>query len=148
MKDELAKDTYALLDAAGLKRTRGRIAVLGVLRVAQKPLAIEGINTALVEPVHLVTLYRMLRQFVDAGIVYQTDLRTGKAYYELQQKHHHHVTCTQCGLQEEFSVCITPLLDGITKKSKNFTSVAGHTLELFGLCNKCTKKKRSRSHTN
>ncbi len=134
-----ANEIDSLLETSGLKRTRGRIAVLHALRKAHKPIAIEDLHTSLTEPIHFVTLYRMLKQFVDAGIVYQTDLRSGKAYYELQREHHHHITCTKCGHQEEFSICANPLLNDISKKSKDFEDITSHTFELFSVCNSCQR---------
>jgi Fe2+ or Zn2+ uptake regulation protein len=138
MKKEKENKIHTLLDKAGLKRTKGRVAVLGVLLSKSKPLTIEEIEKGLSIKIHMVTLYRMLRQFVQKNIVYQTDLRTGKAYYELQQEHHHHIVCTVCGVQEEVKACITNLQKNIQKEAKHFDTIDTHSLEFFGVCTKCT----------
>ncbi len=128
----------AHLDRAKLKHTKARFAVLSVLLEARSPLTIEDIQRQLKVKVHTVTLYRMLKKFVESGIVYQTDLRTGKAYYEFQKEHHHHVTCTDCGLQEEVKTCVARLQNNAQKETKNFKNINTHSLEFFGVCNKCT----------
>lgn len=140
MKEKDQKSICNMLCDAKLKHTNGRISVLHILLKAKGPLTIEEIQKQLKENVHTVTLYRMLRQFVEKGIVYQTDLRTGKAYYELQREHHHHVTCTNCGLQEEVKACVARLQKNAEKEVKNFTSISTHSLEFFGVCDKCASK--------
>lgn len=129
------------LDAADLKRTKGRTAVLNVLLAAGKPLPIEDIQKKVGERVHLVTLYRMLKQFVEKGIVYQTDLRRGKTLYELQHTHHHHIVCMICGLEEEITPCDTfSIQKEAERRSRQFAKINNHTLEFFGICKGCTQQ--------
>jgi len=123
-----------------LKQTKGRIATLVILLKAKNPLTIEDIQSRSTDEVHFVTLYRMLKQFVDVGIVYQTDLRKGKAYYELQNSHHHHITCTTCGTQEEITSCLNDVQKKALQQSRQFKGIHSHMLEFFSVCMACDNK--------
>jgi Fur family ferric uptake transcriptional regulator len=71
----------------------------------------------------------------------RVDLRKGSAYYELNSAHHHHhVVCTACGEIEGFELCgVEKLSKEVLAKSKKFKSVSAHSLELFGVCESCSK---------
>jgi len=127
------------LQACGFKITEQRVAVLSFLISVHEPVSID-VLTKKIPTVNQVTLYRMLKQFVDKGLVYQTDFRLGKAHFEFQEHHHHHLVCTSCGAQEAVSVClpnevpVTVLAD-----SKKFAAITNHSLEFFGVCKQCFK---------
>jgi len=123
----------------GLKHTSGRAAILDVLEGAKGLMTAEQIHSKLKGKVHKVTLYRTLELFVKEGILYQTDLRSGQAYFELQKSHHHHIVCTECGLQEGIKGCPSSLQGEAANKSELFKEVTSHTLEFFGVCKKCSK---------
>ena len=49
------------------------------------------------------TVYRVLTQFEQAGLVQKHFFEPGKAVFELNEgKHHDHLVCMQCGKVEEF----------------------------------------------
>ncbi len=125
-----------LLAERGLKRTSTRVHVLAELMRAHEPLSID-VLTKRVPDVHMVTLYRMLERFVEEGIVYQTDFRNGKAWFEFQPHHHHHITCTGCGRTEDIDICIKKEEENALRASRHFTSVKSHILEFFGRCRTC-----------
>ncbi len=127
-----------ILQKSGLKKTKGRVQILGLLVNANKPLSIEEIECLVGTDVHFVTLYRMLHQFAKSGIVYQTDLRKGKVHYELQKKHHHHIVCSICGVQEDVPMCMDALQASVASRSKKFNAIDNHVLEFFGVCKKCS----------
>ena len=128
-------DIHTTLETHNLKKTSGRIALLEVLQQSPSPLSIDQIKSQLSS--NITTIYRMLEVFVDKGIVYQTDFRDGKAYFELQDKHHHHVTCTKCGTREDIDICIAQKISPLEKQLKQFNNIKSHMLEFFGVCNKC-----------
>lgn len=133
------ESAQVLLAQYGFKVTKQRRAVLTYLIDAHKPCSIESLSHA-VPSVNQVTLYRMLKQFVDVGLVYQTDFRSGKAYFEFQTHHHHHIVCTSCGAQEAVDACLpASFVEQVANGSKEFRTVMHHTLEFFGTCKRCTK---------
>ena len=51
----------------------------------------------------LATVYRVLTQFEQAGLLTRHHFESGKAVFELNQGHHHdHLVCINCGRVEEF----------------------------------------------
>jgi Fur family ferric uptake transcriptional regulator len=53
--------------------------------------------------VGLATVYRVLMQFEQAGILSRNHFEAGKAVFELNEgKHHDHLVCLDCGRVEEF----------------------------------------------
>ena len=51
----------------------------------------------------LATVYRVLTQFEQAGLLVRHHFESGKAVYELNEGgHHDHLVCLQCGRVEEF----------------------------------------------
>ena len=125
-------ETKNLIKSKGLKSTKGRNSVLRVLMESGKPLDVEEVYTRVAQGVHKVTVYRILEEFVRAGIVYQTDFHTGKALFEFQEKHHHHIVCTKCGRRENIDNCV----DEEAINTKGFL-IFGHVFELFGECKQC-----------
>lgn len=140
-KQDVAHEYTArqLLERNGFKCTKQRVAILAYLMYAHEPRAIDEIAHA-VPDVNQVTVYRMLKRFADTGLVYQTDFRSGKAFFEFQEHHHHHVVCTSCGVQEPVHLCLPhSFIDQVAAASKQFNHIAHHTLEFFGTCKRCVK---------
>src|SRR5207244_8129402 len=62
-----------------------------------KKLLAEGLD------VGLATVYRVLTQFEQAGLLVRHHFESGKAVFELNEGgHHDHLVCLQCGRVEEF----------------------------------------------
>jgi len=119
-----------------LKITAPRRIILKALQDTNKPLTAEELQKVIGRAVDFATIYRNLQTLVEKGIVYQTDFRDRKAYYEYQDKHHHHVICTDCGKKEETDICINT--KEISKNLTNFKTINSHVLEFFGICNRCS----------
>ena len=95
------------LKESGLKATLPRIKVLDIFeRSKDKHLSAEDIYKQILnsgEDVGLATIYRVLTQFEQAGILVRHHFESGKAVFELNEKtHHDHIVCLQCGLVKEF----------------------------------------------
>ncbi|MCC7487739.1 MAG: ferric iron uptake transcriptional regulator [Burkholderiales bacterium] len=95
------------LKTIGLKATLPRLRILELFEKSPvrhlsaeevyKILAREGTDTG------LATVYRVLTQFEQAGLLIRHHFETGKAVFELNQGgHHDHLVCIQCGRVEEF----------------------------------------------
>lgn len=94
--------------------------------------------------IHQVTVYRILHALKHAGIVTQVDFRHGRSYYELrdEQHDHHHIVCVKCGRVEDFVGCdYERLAAKALKQARGFATIVSHSLELFGMCNTCSKRK-------
>lgn len=92
---------------AGLKVTLPRVKILQVLEEGDAHhMTAEDVYKTLLErndEIGLATVYRVLTQFVDAGLVARHHFEGGQAIFELNRGgHHDHIVCRQCGRVEEF----------------------------------------------
>ena len=128
------------LKNSGLKATLPRIKVLEVFqKTTQRHMSAEDVYKALLSEgadVGLATIYRVLMQFEQAGILSRTHFETGKAVFELNEgKHHDHLVCIDCGRVEEF-------FDAeIEKRQRSVAQTRGfelhdHALALYAACTK------------
>ncbi len=95
------------LKEAGLKVTSPRLKVLEVLKATpDQHVSAEELYKMMIEQdeeIGLATIYRVLNQFDDAGIVTRHHFEGGKSVFELSDKHHHdHLVCLKCGQVIEF----------------------------------------------
>ncbi|HMC13178.1 MAG TPA: ferric iron uptake transcriptional regulator, partial [Gallionellaceae bacterium] len=95
------------LKSAGLKSTLPRIKVLHLFEAGdERHLSAEDVYKRLLasgEDVGLATVYRVLTQFEQAGLLVRHHFEGAKSVFELNQgKHHDHIVCMQCGRVEEF----------------------------------------------
>ena len=93
--------------SAGLKVTHGRRAILRILESDESMhLSADDIHKKLLESndeVGIATIYRVLNQFVTAGICIRHNFETGQSLYELTPDHHHdHMVCLTTGKVIEF----------------------------------------------
>ncbi len=133
------------LKASGLKATLPRLKILEIFQNSGvRHLSAEDIYKILLKDnldVGLATVYRVLTQFEQAGLLQRNHFETGKAMFELNEgSHHDHLVCLNCGLVEEFYD------EEIEKRQKIVAEVHGfeiadHALALYGHCRDCPKKK-------
>lgn len=95
------------LHKAGLKATAPRLKVLHLLEASpERHLTAEDVYSRLIESgelVGLATVYRVLAQFADAGLVNRHNFESGRAIFELNQGgHHDHMVCLETGKVIEF----------------------------------------------
>jgi len=95
------------LKNAGLKSTVPRLKVLSLFESgAERHMSAEDVYKLLLasgDDVGLATVYRVLTQFEQAGLLVRHYFEGGKSVFELNQgKHHDHIVCLQCGRMEEF----------------------------------------------
>ena len=95
------------LKTVGLKTTLPRLKILNLFENAEvRHLSAEDVYKMLIGEgldVGLATVYRVLTQFEQAGLLVRHHFETGKAVFELNKGgHHDHLICMQCGRVEEF----------------------------------------------
>jgi Fur family ferric uptake transcriptional regulator len=137
------------LKSSGLKATLPRIKILEVFQnnPSQRHMTAEDVFKALLaegSDIGLATVYRVLMQFEQAGILSRNHFESGKAVFELNEgKHHDHLVCLECGRVEEF---YDPEIE---KRQKAIAQTRGfelqdHALSLYAVCTKknCEYRKR------
>ena len=126
------------LKRAGLKITLPRIKILTILQNPNNQhISAEDVYKILLEhneEIGLATVYRVLNQFDDAGIVSRHHFEGGKSVFELsQKKHHDHLVCLKCGKVVEFEDdVIETRQEDIAKAHK--IKLTNHSLYLYGEC--------------
>lgn len=95
------------LKNAGLKATTPRLKVLELFeRSSVRHLTAEDVYRMLMQEgmdVGLATIYRVLTQFEQAGLLKRHHFEQDRAVFEMNEgKHHDHLVCLQCGRVEEF----------------------------------------------
>lgn len=95
------------LKSTGLKATAPRLKILEIFQKGERRhMTAEDVYRALLDDnsdVGLATVYRVLTQFEQAGLLSRSHFESGKAVYELDDgKHHDHLVCLDCGQVEEF----------------------------------------------
>jgi Fur family ferric uptake transcriptional regulator len=128
------------LKSSGLKATLPRIKVLEVFqRSAQRHMSAEDVFKALLAEgadVGLATVYRVLMQFEQAGILTRHHFEAGKAVFELNEgKHHDHLVCLDCGRVEEFYDAEIEKRQQSIAHGRGF-ALQDHSLALYATCTK------------
>ena len=128
------------LKNSGLKATLPRLKVLEVFqKSSQRHMSAEDVYKLLLAEgadVGLATVYRVLMQFEQAGILSRNHFEAGKAVFELNEgKHHDHLVCLDCGRVEEF---FDPEIE---KRQRAIAAQRGfelqeHSLALYAACTK------------
>ena len=128
------------LKRVGLKVTLPRMKILEILENSDKRhLSAEDIYKVLLgvgEEIGLATIYRVLTQFQNAGLVIRHRFETGQALFELDRgKHHDHLICVKCGKIIEF---VDEAIETKQKEiaEKNGFKISDHSLIIYGVCNK------------
>ena len=128
------------LKSTGLKATLPRLKILDVFHTgAQRHMTAEDVFRVLLEErsdIGLATVYRVLTQFEQAGILSRSHFESGKAVYELNEgQHHDHLVCLDCGRVEEFYDAEIERRQNDVAKLKGF-EIADHALSLYAHCTK------------
>ena len=132
------------LKATGLKATLPRLKILDIFQKnASSHLSAEDVYRLLLaenQDIGLATVYRVLTQFEQAGILSRNYFETGKAVYELNEgTHHDHIVCISCGRVEEFQDADIERHQQEVAARMNYELV-DHNLALYGRCSACRQK--------
>lgn len=132
----------ALLRKSGYKATPPRIAIITMFKKSREPLSAQQIADALPR-IDQATVYRTLKSFKEKGIIRPVDLRHNHAHYEfVDAADHHHIICLRCGRIENVEHHgVGEMERTILQNAKHFTKIKQHTLEFYGICKSCEKKK-------
>lgn len=129
------------LKDAGLKITLPRVKILQILESSEvHHVSAEDVYKLLLqndEEVGLATVYRVLTQFEQAGLVVRHNFEGGHSIFELSSdKHHDHIVCVRCGRVEEFA---DDEIENLQKKvaDKLGFELTDHNLNMYGLCPEC-----------
>jgi len=128
------------LKSSGLKATLPRIKILEVFQHAdRRHLTAEDVFKALLAEdadVGLATVYRVLMQFEQAGLLTRSNFESGKSVFELNEgQHHDHLVCLSCGRVEEFFDPEIEQRQRTIAQTRGF-ELHDHSLALYARCTK------------
>jgi Fur family ferric uptake transcriptional regulator len=136
------------LKSSGLKATLPRIKILEVFQnTTRRHMTAEDVYKALLHDgsdIGLATVYRVLMQFEQAGLLTRSNFESGKSVFELNEgQHHDHLVCLTCGRVEEF---FDPEIE---KRQHAIATERGfdlhdHSLALYARCTKVDCPHRGR----
>ncbi|RZL55760.1 MAG: ferric iron uptake transcriptional regulator [Variovorax sp.] len=133
------------LKNTGLKATLPRLKILEIFQTgSQRHMTAEDVFRVLLNErsdIGLATVYRVLTQFEQAGILERSHFESGKAVYELNEgTHHDHLICTSCGKVEEFYDAEIERRQQMIAKDKGWI-MQDHAMSLYGLCAECASRR-------
>lgn len=122
----------------GLKATFPRLKVLDLFQHStQRHMSAEDVYKLLLNEnadIGLATVYRVLTQFEQAGLLVRHHFESGKAVFELNEgSHHDHLVCMQCGRVEEFFDAEIERRQQKVAKDRGF-NIHDHSLYLYADC--------------
>jgi len=139
------------LKNAGLKATVPRLKIIGLFESSKvRHLTAEDVYRKLLADgpdIGLATVYRVLTQFEQAGLLIRHHFDSGKAVFELNEGHHHdHLVCLKCGRVEEFYDAAIEKRQNAVARERGF-EISGHALYLYAECVKprCPYRKTGKS---
>ncbi|HTJ94638.1 MAG TPA: ferric iron uptake transcriptional regulator [Pararobbsia sp.] len=131
----------------GLKATLPRLKILEIFQNSNvRHLTAEDVYRHLLHEeldIGLATVYRVLTQFEQAGLLTRSNFESGKAVFELNEgTHHDHLVCVDCGRVEEFYDAEIERRQQAIAAERGF-ALHEHALALYGACTKanCPYKK-------
>jgi Fur family ferric uptake transcriptional regulator len=139
-------DLKVILQENGMKYTEQRAIILELLLTLDEHLSADQLLEIVKEkyPEHnigIATIYRTLNFLEEVNLISSISFGKDGKKYESNDKnnHHDHLICTNCGKIVEF------LDEDIEKKQEQIATQNGfvitdHTMQLFGICQKCQKK--------
>ena len=126
------------LKTIGLKATLPRLKILDLFETSDvRHLTAEDVYKVLLKEgmdIGLATIYRVLTQFEQAGILMRHHFESGKAVFELNEGgHHDHLVCLQCGRVEEFFDAEIEKRQMKIAKDRGF-KIHEHSLQIYADC--------------
>ncbi len=122
----------------GLKATFPRLKILELFEKSSvRHLTAEDVYRMLIAEqmdIGLATVYRVLTQFEQAGLLERHFFESGKAVFEINRGNHHdHLVCIDCGRVEEFYDPEIERRQNQIAKERGF-AIQDHALYLYAHC--------------
>jgi Fur family ferric uptake transcriptional regulator len=146
---EMAREAQSIfhdhLRRVGLKQTGQRDTILGAFLDTRDHLSTDELYRLVKkkdERIGFTTVYRTLKLLSECGLASEVAFNDGVTRYEHQynRRNHHHMVCTACGGSVEF---FSPEIERVEHEigRKHKYSTTRHTFQIYGLCEKCQKKR-------
>jgi len=111
---------------AEIMRTQGHISPTALARKVQGEMP--GVNAS--------TIYRTLATLEDAGVLAHAHLESGAEYHRAEEAGHVHLTCSNCGDEDDLSIDEATALVDLIERHHGFQPDLTH-FAISGLCSGC-----------
>lgn len=113
---------------AEVMRTNGHISPTAIARKVQGEMP--GVNAS--------TVYRTLSLLEEIGVLSHSHLETGAEYHRAEEAGHVHMTCSNCGAEDDLSIEEAEALQRLIQRHHGFSPDLTH-FAISGLCAKCQR---------
>jgi len=112
--------------------------VLDTLQHQPQPLSAQSLHGVMYrqQPIGLATIYRALDALKLLGLVQHRVTLIGETLYCAVEHDYHYLTCLQCGVSVPVDICPAKELEAQLQGTGSFR-IYYHTLEFFGVCDRC-----------
>ncbi|TMK30929.1 MAG: transcriptional repressor [Actinobacteria bacterium] len=141
VSDGTSGDVIGVLRARGLRmtpqrraivaeimRTRGHISPTALARKVQGEMP--GVNAS--------TVYRTLSLLEEVGVLSHAHLEGGAEYHRAEEAGHVHLTCSNCGAEDDLSLEEAEALSDLIERHREFLPDLTH-FAISGLCAECRR---------
>ena len=123
-----------ILKESGYKLTRQRKEVVKILSTKRKPLTLNDIHDECSQ-IDFASVYRIIQLLTELKIVEEVNLGERQKRYEIMNDdHHHHILCKECGKIERLDLCLVDKIKKLTDYE-----ITNHSIEFVGICPKCNQ---------
>ena len=113
---------------AEIMRTRGHISPTALARKVQGEMP--GVNAS--------TVYRTLSLLEEVGVLSHAHLEGGAEYHRAEEAGHVHLTCSNCGAEDDLSLEEAEALSNLIERHREFLPDLTH-FAISGLCAECRR---------
>ncbi|HEY6677493.1 MAG TPA: Fur family transcriptional regulator [Actinomycetota bacterium] len=113
---------------AEIMRTRGHISPTALARKVQGEMP--GVNAS--------TVYRTLSLLEEVGVLSHAHLEGGAEYHRAEEAGHVHLTCSNCGAEDDLSMEEAEALSNLIERHREFLPDLTH-FAISGLCAECRR---------
>ncbi|MDF2731752.1 MAG: putative Fur family transcriptional regulator [Desertimonas sp.] len=146
-REQLHAAAERRLTRVGQRHTKQRRAILELIAAAARPVSVPELLGEDGSGVSQSSLYRNLVVLEGVGVLQRV---TGAGHHDrfelseaLSGQHHHHLTCTACGLVVDIpadpDVEAAVALEASRIAAQLSAFVTGHSLDLYGRCADCSR---------
>ena len=111
---------------AEIMRTQGHISPAALARRVQGDMP--GVNAS--------TIYRTLTLLEEVGVLAHAHLESGAEYHKAEEAGHVHLTCSNCGAEDDLSMTEAQALVRVIEQHRGFQPDLTH-FAIGGLCSDC-----------
>jgi Fur family ferric uptake transcriptional regulator len=138
-----AIDAVSWLRKEGLRATRARIAIIGLLDASPVPLTLTDIHEKVrKEGCDFATVFRFISILEKKELVERVAWIDGTTRHEIRSRdghhHHHYLICRTCHKVESLDECVVERFENQIAKERGYAGLH-HSLQLSGVCPKCQK---------